>query len=147
MDYICKGLIDLSIDQVKLMLVTSDYTPDPTHDVLADVQASPDPEVVAIASPDNGYIAGGKALTNQSVVLSDSPAAETFDANDVTWTALTATFRYGILYVNKTISSPAIVNPLLGCITFDTAPADIVINGVDYTVQWNISGIFTLTKL
>jgi len=147
MDYNAKGIIDLSIDTVKLMLVTSGYTPDPAHDVLADVTASPSPEVAEVASPDNGYDAGGKALTGQSVTLVDSPAVETFDADDVVWPNLTATFRFGILYVEKTILSPAIVNPLIGYITFDTEPADIIISGVNYTVQWNPNGIVTWAKL
>jgi hypothetical protein len=145
-EYIGGGVIDLKTDTIKLMLVTSGYTFNAAHAILAEVQASPDPEVVAVASPNNGYTAGGAALSGQTYLATDSPAQSMFDAADVTWAALTATFRHGILYAAKTIGSPAIVNPLIACITFDTAPADIVVNGVDYVVQWNASGIFTLSK-
>ena len=147
LEYIGGGVIDLKTDTIKLMLVTSDYVFDAAHAVLADVQASPDPEVAAVASPNNGYTSGGAVLSGQTYLATDSPAQSMFDANDVTWEALTATFRHSILYAAKTIGSPEIVNPLIACITFDTTPADIVVNGVDYVVQWNAAGIFTLSKL
>jgi hypothetical protein len=135
------GTICLVTDTIKLMLVTSDYTPDETHDVLADIQTSPDPEVVAIASPSNGYTAGGKTLTDQTITFTDTPSQAKFDAENITWTALTATFRYGILYASGTLNG--VTDPLIGYITFDTTPADIVISGLDYTVQWSANGIIT----
>lgn len=139
--YTLDGTIDLDTDTIKLMLVTSDYTPDLAHTVLADINASPDPEVVAVASPSNGYTQGGKALTGQAVTNSNT--AGKFDADDLTFTALTATFRYGILYAEKSIGSPAIVNPLIGYILFNTTPADVVVSGVDWLCQWSANGIIT----
>ena len=141
--YIMDGTLNLATDTIKLMLVTSDYTPSVAHDVLADVITSPSPEVEAIASPDNGYTTGGKALTGQAVTNTDSPSAGKFDADDVTWTALTATFRYGILYAEKSVGSPAIVNPLIGIIVYDTTPDDISVTGIDWMTQWSASGIIT----
>jgi hypothetical protein len=146
LEYLGGGVIDLKTDTIKLMLVTSAYVPSAVHDVLADVKASPDPEVVAVASPSNGYTTGGQALTGQTYTSTDSPARSVFDANNVSWPALTATFRYGILYAEKTVGSPAIVNPLIGYILFDTAPADKIFSGVDFTVVWNAAGILALTK-
>lgn len=143
--YLLDGTIDLDTDTIKVALVTSDYTPLATHDVLADVMASPDPEVVAIASPSNGYTDGGAALTGGAVTFTDSPSVGKFDADDLTWSALTATFRYGIVYAEKSVGSPAIVNPLIGYILFDTTPADITIAGIDFTIQWSASGIITLS--
>jgi hypothetical protein len=139
--YVLDGTIDLDTDTLKLMLVTSDYVPSIAHDVLADVTASPSPEVVAVASPSNGYTAGGKALEGQVVSNTDSPSQGIFDANDVVWAGLTATFRYGILYAEKSVSP--LVNPLIGYILFDTTPADIVLTATNFTVQWNSSGIIT----
>jgi len=139
--YIMDGTINLATDTIMLMLVTSSYTPSIAHDVLADVMASPDPEVVAIASPDNGYTDGGETLTTKAVTNTDSPSQGIFDADNVVWTGLTATFRYGILYAAKTVSP--IVNPLIGYILFDTTPADIELTGSNFTVQWNASGIIT----
>lgn len=142
--YILDGTIDLDTDTIKVALVTSDYTPDAAHDVLADVMASPDPEVEAIASPSNGYTDGGEALTGQAVTHTDSPSVATFDADDLVWSALTATFRYGIVYAEKSVGSPAIVNSLIGYILFNDTPADVEVAGIDFTIQWNASGILTL---
>ncbi len=143
--YLLNGTIDLDTDTIKVALVTSSYTPAVTHDVLADVMASPDPEVVAVASPSNGYTDGGAALANAAVTFTDSPSVGKFDADDLTWSALTATFRYGIVYAEKSVGSPAIVNPLIGYILFDTTPADVTITGIDFTIQWSASGIVTLS--
>jgi len=143
--YLLNGTIDLDTDTIKVALVTSSYTPAVTHDVLADVMASPDPEVVAVASPSNGYTDGGAALANAAVTFTDSPSVGKFDADDLTWSALTATFRYGIVYAEKSVGSPAIVNPLIGYILFDTTPADVTITGINFTIQWSASGIVTLS--
>ena len=137
------GHEDLEDNEVKLLLVTSAYTPSVLHDVLADVLSSPSPEVVAIASPDNGYTQGGEVLASKTITLSDSPSQSVCDAANVTWAALTATFRYGILYINATVHG--FVNPLVAYILFDTAPADIVVVGVDWTVQWSPSGILKVS--
>lgn len=135
------GTIDLSADTIKLALVTSDYTPSIAHAVLTDVMSSPSPEVVAVASPSNGYTAGGQALSGQAVTKTDSPSGGKFDANDVIFSALAATFRYGILYADKTVGS--IVDPLIGYILYDTTPADVTVSGVDWTNKWSASGIVT----
>lgn len=135
------GVIDLENDVIKLMLVTSDYVFDVTHEVLADVNAYPDPEVVAVASPSNGYTKGGQALTGKVVTKADSPSSGNFDADDVTYLLLTATFRGGILYAEKTVGD--IVNPLIEYILFDNAPADITAAGIDWVCIWSANGIIT----
>ena len=136
------GQEDLHNNAVKLLLVTDSYTPSELHDVLADVLTSPSPEVEAIASPDNGYTQGGEALASKTITITDSPSQAVFDAANVTWAALTATFRYGILYIAATIDG--YVNPLVAYIVFDATPEDIVVSGVDWTVQWSPSGILKL---
>jgi hypothetical protein len=146
LDYLWDGTIDLDTDAIKIALVTSAYTPNVAHEILAEVLSSPSPELEAVASPSNGYTAGGAALTGKTITQVASPLVSTFDAADLTWTALTGTFRYGIMYADKSVGSPAIVDPLIGYILFDTTPADITVSGIDYTIQWNASGIFTLTK-
>ena len=140
--YILDGTIDLDTNTIKIALVTSAYIPAATHDVLADVLSSPSPEVVAIASPSNGYTQGGAALAGKAVSFTDSPSQGKFDATDLTWASLTATFRYGIIYASGTLNG--IVDPLIGYILFNDAPADIAITGIDFTIQWNASGILTL---
>lgn len=136
------GQEDLHNNAVKLLLVTDSYAPSELHDVLADVLTSPSPEVAVIASPDNGYTQGGEALASKTITITDSPSQAVFDAANVTWTALTATFRYGILYIDATIDG--IVKPLIAYIVFDMTPADIVVGGIDWTVQWSPSGILKI---
>lgn len=139
--YNLDGTIDLMADTIKMLLVTSDYTPEVTHEVLGDVLTSPSPEVEAVASPDNGYTQGGEELTGKVVTKTDSPAAGTFDADDLTWSALTATFRYGILYAEKTVDE--IVDPLIGYVLFDSTPGDVTVSGVDWVCRWSSNGIIT----
>jgi hypothetical protein len=131
------GTIDVLTDTIKLLLVTSSYTPSIAHDVLADVLGSPSCEV----SSGDGYTTGGATLANKTVTHTDSPSQGKFDADDTEWAALTKTFRYGILYANKTVSP--IVNPVIGYILFDTTPANIELTASKFTVQWNSGGIIT----
>jgi hypothetical protein len=65
LEYANDGTIDLLTDGIKVALVTSVYTPDLTHQVLADVKTSPDPEVWEVVSPDNGYHEGGATLAGR----------------------------------------------------------------------------------
>lgn len=116
------GGIDLDTDTLKLALVTSSYTPNTAHDEWADVSANE----VANGS---GYTTGGAALASPVVTNSN------IDYNDVTWAALTKTFRYAVCY--KSGSGGGLTNPLLFYILLDTAPADVVSSGSNYTIQWN----------
>lgn len=143
---VMKGLIDLDLGDIKVCLVTSAYTPSMDHEVLADALASPSPEVAAVASPDNGYTAGGEALTTRTVTKIDSPFSVKLDADDLTWSNLTATFRYAIVYAKQSLGSPAVTNPLIGYILFNDAPDDVEVTGVDFTIKWNASGIISGTK-
>lgn len=129
-----RGVINLATDPFKLALLANTYTPDfDLHTVWADVSAH------EIADGD-GYTAGGASLAGQTLTRSDWKT--TFDANDIIFTNLTKTFRYGVLYVNDTkVFGGSIVKPLYAYILFDDTPADIVLNGVDYRVQWSSLGI------
>lgn len=140
--YIARGILNLETDTIKIALVTSAYTPSAAHTVLADINASPDPEVVPVASPDNGYTTGGETLTGQTVTQVASPAVlSKFDADNLTWLSLTAEFMYGIVYSEKTVGS--VVNPLIAYILFDDTPDDISIGGIDFIIQWPTAGILT----
>lgn len=129
--YVHDSTINLnSTGKVMLALVKSTYTPNIAHTIWSDVSG----EEVATG---DGYTTGGEALGSLSV------NSTRFDAADVTWSSLTKTFRYGVLYINDTVN--AIVNPLIAYILFDDTPADISIGGGDFTVQWSTSGIITFS--
>jgi hypothetical protein len=133
-EYLIDGTIAIETDTWKLALIANTYTFSAAHTILADVSSH---EV----SNGDGYTTGGASLA--SLTLGRSGGTVTIDANNVTYTALTKTFRGGLLYVNVTRNT--IVNPIVAYIVFDDTPADIVNAGTDYTVTWNASGIITLS--
>jgi hypothetical protein len=132
--YIADGTIDLDSTDVYLALVTSSYTKNLANTIWSDISTNE----VATGS---GYTTGGAQLTSNDVTYSGTTA--TFDAADVTFSTLTKGFRFGVLYINATVNS--IVKPLIGIILFDTTPANITVSGVDFTINWNASGIMTWT--
>jgi hypothetical protein len=122
--------MDLLSDAIQLTLHTSTHTPSQTLDLLfGDV----DNEV----ANGSGYTTGGQVLASKTYAV--STLTTTFDAADVTWTTLTKTHRYGILWDN-TPTTPA--DPLIGLV--DTG-GDQTNNATDLTYQWNASGIFAFT--
>lgn len=132
-----QGVINLYSDTLKLALVDSGYTPDlDAHTIWGDVSANE----VATGS---GYTTGGSEILSKT--LTRSTWKTTFDAADLTFAALTKTFRYGVIYKVGTVTDPQggadIVNPLYAYILFDDTPADITVSGTDYVVQWSSLGI------
>lgn len=61
------GDIDLANDTIKVMLLTSSYTPDLDHDFVDDVSAN---EVSG-----TGYTAGGATLASKAITDDDANAA------------------------------------------------------------------------
>jgi hypothetical protein len=132
--YAADGTIDLDTDTVKAALITSAYTVNATHTILADISAN---EV----SNGAGYTTGGATLTTPSVTYSGAVAK--FSADPALWLALTKTFRFVLLYANVTRN--AVVNPLIAIILIDNTPNDIVVTAADYSIQWSASGIVTFS--
>lgn len=131
--------VDLSTPPtIKVSLHTSTYTPNQdTHEVYADLTNE-----LATA---NGYTNGG--LTLGSVTWTRATAVATFDAADAVWTVSTANLvaRYFALRISGTLNS--LVDPLIGYGLLDTTPADVTTTpGNTLTIQWNASGIFTVTR-
>jgi len=127
--YVHSEIIDLNnTGKVMLALVTSSYTFSAAHTVWADVSTN------EVATGD-GYTTGGVALASLSV------NSTRFDSTDPTWAALTKVFRYGVLFINDTVNG--IVKPLIGCILFDTTPANITVTGGPFVVTWDAAGIIT----
>lgn len=122
--------MDLLSDALQITLHTSTHTPSQTLDLIfADV----DNEV----ANGSGYTTGGATLASKTYAVSS--LVTTFDAADVTWSTLTKTHRYGILW-DTTPTTPA--DPLIGYV--DTG-GDQTNNATDLTYQWNASGIFAFT--
>ena len=118
--------LDLDSDTLKVMLVTSSYTPNfGTHDFKDDVSN----EVSG-----TGYSAGGATLG--SVTLTQSGGTITFDAADTAWSSSTITARGAVIY-DDTLTD----DPLIAYIDFG---ADYSSSNGTFTIAWNASGIFTI---
>lgn len=86
----------------------------------------------------DGYTTGGEALTGVSYTTSAGTAK--FDADDVTWTALTKTFKYAVL-VNTTSAN----DDIIGFWDLSSGGGSINIVGTDYNLIFDANGIWTLT--
>lgn len=123
--------IDWDTDTIKVALTTSTYTPSQdTHDYFNDITN----EVTG-----TGYTAGGATLASKTVTYTSGTNTQAFDAADVTWSASTITARYAIIYDSTGTSS---TSALIGYVDFG---ADVISSGGDFTIQWNASGIFTIS--
>jgi hypothetical protein len=136
-EYIADGTIDLDTDTFVVRLHTSSYTPDfATHTVAANLTNE-----LATA---NGYTSGGATLA--SVTWNRSGGTVTWDAADTTWTASGGSIVARRATIAKNGTANAIVNPLVCAILLDDAPADVTATaGNELRLQWNASGIFTLS--
>jgi hypothetical protein len=104
---IMDGSIDLDTDTIKVMLVTSAYTPgQDAHDFKDDVTN----EV-----PGTGYTVGGQALANKAVAADNTDNEVVFDADDATWPSSTVTVRGTVPY--KEPRTPS-TSPLIMYIDF-----------------------------
>lgn len=122
------GNIDLDTNTIRVMLVTSAYTPLASHSKRSDVTN----EVTG-----TGYTAGGITLTSPTVTVVGSTAV--FDANDVTWSNSTITARGAVIYKSTGTASN---DNLIGYIDFVT---DQISSNGNFTIQWNAGGILVLS--
>ena len=136
-EYMADGTIDLDTDTFKVTLHSSTYTPSATtHTVYADLTNE--------LSTANGYTNGGATLG--SVTWNRSAGTVTFDAADTVWTASGGSIAARYAVIRKDGTANAIVSPLVAYILLDTTPADVTATDTNtLTLQWNASGIFTLS--
>lgn len=128
---IMDGSIDLDTDTIKVMLVTSAYTPDQdSHDYKDDVTN----EVTG-----TGYTAGGATLASVTVTQDNTDDEGVFDAADVTWGSSTITARAAVVYKDTGTAS---TSPLICYIDFGT---DKTSSNGDFKITWNSEGIVNLT--
>jgi len=129
------GLL-VAANAFKVGLVSSSYTFAASHALYSDITNE-----LATA---NGYTSGGASLT--TVTLTQATSTVTFDADDTVWTASGGSIvaRRAFIYVNSTLNGH--VKPLIASVLLDTTPADVTTTtGNTLTLQWNASGIITIT--
>lgn len=123
--------LDWLSDTIKVMLTTSAYVPNQdTHEFKSDVTNE-----VAGA----GYSAGGAALANKTLVYSGASNLTTLDADDASWAGASFTARIAVIYKSTGVDA---TSNLLGYVDFG---ADQTVAAATLTIQWNASGIFTIT--
>lgn len=128
---IMNGALDLDTDTIKVMLVTSAYTPDQdAHTKRSDITN----EVSG-----TGYSAGGSALANKAVTADNTDNEGVFDADDLSWASATITARGAVLY--KARGGAASADELLCYIDFGS---DIASTGGTFLITWNAEGIINL---
>ena len=126
-----KAGINLASDTIKVMLVTSSYTPNvDTHDFKDDITN----EVTG-----TGYTAGGATLASKAVTQDDANDRGAFDAADTTWGSSTITARGAVVY--KDTGTPS-TSPVICYFDFTT---DQISNNGNFTIQWHANGILLLT--
>ena len=118
--------LDLDSDTIKIMLVTSSYTPDfGAHDFKADVTN----EVSG-----TGYTSGGNTLS--SLALTQTSGTIKFDAADTSWSSATITNARGAV-----IDDSLTDDPLIAYIDFGS---DFSSSNGTFTIAFNAGGIFTI---
>jgi hypothetical protein len=119
--------LDLDSDTIKIMLVTSSYTPDfGAHDFKADVSN----EVSG-----TNYTAGGNTLS--SLALTQTGGTIKFDAADTSWSSATITDARGAVIYDDSLTD----DPLIAYIDFG---ANYSSSNGTFTIAFNAGGIFTI---
>ena len=125
--------IDWDTDDIKVMLVSSAYSPNQdTHDYLDDVVAN---EVSG-----TGYTAGGVSLTGKTNTYDAATNTIVLDAADVTWANSTVTARYAVIYNNTGASNAT--KPLIAYVDFVSDQSSTAGN---FTITWDPAGIVRAT--
>jgi hypothetical protein len=126
---------DMDTDNFRLILLGSGYTfnQDGANPAYADTTITSN-EITA-----TGYTAAGELMTALTVTQNDAGDYAKWDAGDVTWTSLsTTTIAHAIIY-DDSITTPT-ADPLVLRAEIGTNS-----NGGNYTISWNIGGIWQLS--
>ncbi len=127
---LARGDIDFDTATVKVLLLNNTYLLDKDiHAFRSDLTG----EITGA-----GYTAGGATVGTITTVYDAANDRAQVDGADVTWTALSATFRYAVMYLDT--GTPT-TSRLLQCMDFG---ADTTVNG-DTTLQWASTGFLHLT--
>lgn len=126
--------INLGADAFACALLSSSYTPADTHTHWSDVSAD---EITG-----TGYTSGGAALTSVTDSYSATTKTLTFTAANVSWPSSTITAAYAVVMDTTAGGGTAANNLLVGYVDFGGNQSDS--NGT-FEIQWNASGIFTLS--
>lgn len=121
------GTIVPSTDTIKCALFTSSLTPNIDTQVYYS-------DIIANEISGTGYTAGGVTLTGKTLTQNNTTDRGVFDANDPTWTVLTAPdIRYAVLYKSTGTSSTSQL-----MVIYDLGAQSQT--GASFTVQFDTAG-------
>ncbi|MBF5002408.1 hypothetical protein IRT45_35415 [Nocardia sp. BSTN01] len=124
--------INLNTDTFKVMLCSSLYVPDQdAHQYKSSVTN----EISG-----TGYTAGGQTVSPLTITYNAATNQLVIDCPDAQWASASFTARVAVLY-DATPASDS-TRPLIGYILFDS---DIPVTSSTFTVQWDSTGVATLT--
>lgn len=124
--------VDWAGDTIKLALLDATYTPDQDADTYwSDVSSK--------QVSGTGYTAGGQTIANRASSYNASTNTVKLDGDDVTWSPVTVTARWGVIY--KDTGSGA-TSPLLAYVDLGGTQT---IAGAAFSVVWSANGILTAT--
>ena len=127
------GGLDLDTDTIKISLHTSSYTPDQdAHDFWDDATNE-----VSTSGSYTAGIAGGVALANKTVTADNTDNEGVFDADNVSITGFTGTFKWIVLRKDTGTASTL---PLIVAIDITSASA----TSGTVTITWATEGILNL---
>ena len=127
--HLLKGDVDVDTATFMVSLHSSSYTPSKDHEFFSSVTN----EIYG-----SGYTAGGATIGSVAAAYDATNDRSTLDGADVTWTALTATYRYAVIRVDTGSSA---TSPVVAWVDFG---ADQAASGIDVTLQWDATGFFRL---
>jgi hypothetical protein len=121
--------VNLNNDELKIMLVSSGYSPNrDTHKYKDNISG----EITG-----TGYTTGGETLTNMTYVLDDKIA--TLKADNPRWASLNiSNIRYAVIYDN----TPSTNKPLIAYVDFGETLSLI---NAELEIVWNSDGIIRFT--
>lgn len=108
----------------KVLLVTDSYTPNVDHDTVDDADAN--------EATGTGY--SRKTLANCVQTVDDTNDRVDHDADNVTWTSMTSSFRYAIVFYDPGTGDAN--TELHSYYDLKGSSGNLTING-DYTIKWN----------
>jgi hypothetical protein len=124
------GALNMSTEDIRVLLATTTYAPDKDHDFVNDITNE--------VSGGSGYVR--KALANETVTLDNTNDWTKFTHDPLVWTAANfGTFRYMIYYVHNVADNAA---ALLKCIDLTS----VVTNGGNLTITPHANGSCTIRQ-
>jgi len=141
------GTVDLLNDTIKVMLVTSSYTPDRDDDIVdaGGANDAVDHEIVATNYTGGWTGAGRKTLASKTITVDKTNDRAEFDAADLTWTSIggAANATIAAAIVIKEGVSDDTTSRLIAYLDITDTPT----NGGNITLQFDAEGIIQLSTV